>query len=208
MEDILTKEEKEEQKKLKEELKEFCKKEYIKDISYIFKCKNNYYIFKKPTIKTNFCFGHGYNGMSTEEQEKSARNNKYIANTNESYFLKENLKCLLQNLKYLKKFKKEIKKDGKNAKIINDYYNCIIYSFFPLEWYKINENDERQIMFLRSNSYNFNTKDDFKTNIDITLINKTIKAEIIQLKMFKKRLYTYLKKYGLAKLHTWTYLVD
>lgn len=133
---------------------------------------------------------------------------KYIANTDESYFLKENLKCLLQNLKYLKKFKKEIKKDGENAKIVNNYYNCIIYDYFSLEWYKIDENDERQIMFLRSNSYNFNTKDDFKTNIDITLINKTIKAEKIQLKMFKKRLYTYLKKYDLSKLHTWTYLVD
>ena len=27
-------------------------------------------------------------------------------------------------------------------------------------------------------------------------------------KAFIKRLNTYLKKYGLSKLHTWTYLVD
>ena len=25
---------------------------------------------------------------------------------------------------------------------------------------------------------------------------------------FEKRLHTYLKRYGLSKLHTWTYLVD
>lgn len=208
MKDILTKEEKEEQKKLKEELKEFCKKEYIKDISNVFKYKNDYYIFNKPKIETSFCFGYGYNGISTDEQEVTARNNRNIARTDTLYFLKENLKGIFQELIFLNKFKKEIKRDKERAKIKLGYYDFVFYNVIPLNYYKIDENDKRQIMVISSSTCWCSNQDDFKTNIDITLIDKIIKAKKIQIIFFKKRLYSYLKKYGLSKINTWTYLID
>ena len=40
---------------------------------------------------------------------------------------------------------------------------------------------------------------------DIKLILETLEAEKAK---FLKRLNTYLKRYGLSKIHSWTYLVD
>ena len=43
------------------------------------------------------------------------------------------------------------------------------------------------------------------TKEDLLLIIEVYKQQI---ENFKKRLNTYLKRYGLSKLRTWTYLVD
>ena len=43
------------------------------------------------------------------------------------------------------------------------------------------------------------------TKEDLILIIEVYKQQI---ENFKKRLNTYLKRYGLSKLTTWTYLVD
>lgn len=206
----LTKEEREEQKKLKEELKKIIKNDYIKDIAYILKYKNDYYIFNKTNIKTCFCFGYGQNGISNENDEKNAVSDCYFIKSNEAYFLNENLKELREELKKLKRFKNEIKKDGEDAKIKEDF-RSYVFKIHDGKWMKNSKNCAANIKYIEYNQYILNQRtvlNDLKTNIDINLINEIIKIKYLLFGMFKKRLYTYFKKYGLSKLNTWTYLID
>ena len=46
----------------------------------------------KPTIETDFCFGYGMYGVSTDEDYDRAASMERHARTNESYFVQENLK--------------------------------------------------------------------------------------------------------------------
>lgn len=140
------------------------------------------YEIEKPTIETSFCFGHGYCGITSPEDEQRAYACERIARTNEDYFLEENLRDInawieaLQDKKVYKYGRYYGKTEGKLRNI-----TVLSYWQTPSEGMEEISDSERQAL---------------------------IAGYEEEKKRFTKRLKTYLKRYGLSKLKTWTYLVD
>lgn len=150
----------------------------------------------KPSIETHFCFGYGQNGISTEEDYDRANDMMHHADTNEQYFINENLKSIdetIESLKnptavWYKRLHYNGQQEGSALKGISVASDRQIYNYGQPEgtWEgcrecKVLTNQERQAVLT---GY------------------EAVRAS------FVKRLNTYLKRYGLTKLHTWTYLVD
>lgn len=138
--------------------------------------------FDKPTIETRFCFGFGCNGISTSEDVKGACDMAEHARTNEKYFLDENLKGINQKIEAVKNAEKVYIMNYNHRK------NCGYYE------------TEEELMY-----WNKRPEGIEATKEDVELIIKTLENEK---EKFTKRLNTYLKRYGLSKVHSWTYLVD
>ena len=165
---------------------------------YALKFDNNFLCFDKPTIKTRFCFGYGQNGISTEEDYEGARSQKRNMETNQQAFINANLEGLNKSIKDLQEFidnffdKKNTCFSSRYNKIFicKNSYNHLAY----LAWSWDYDNIRNKEMIIRE-----------ATKEDLLLIIEVYKQQI---ENFKKRLNTYLKRYGLSKLRTWTYLVD
>lgn len=161
--------------------------DYIKkECSDVYKTSGGYYIvFEKPRIKKDFCFGHGQNGISTQEEVEIACDNAQYARTNDSYFMEENLKQFNEWVEMLEGQEKlylmpQYYKSTKVACIRSEYY------FHHYEW-------EKEKILDKLSQY------------DIEELKKMVFNEK---EKFVKRLNTYLKRYGLSKINSWTYLVD
>jgi len=153
----------------------------LKSTSEVIETSKGYLIrFEKPSIKTRFCFGHGYNGISTSEDAKRAFDNAEYARTNEQYFINENLEEINDKIKQYEE---------------NDLYYCDIII-----------NQLIKCITTEKCIYHYNDEHVEKVSEqDKELILNTLKSEKAK---FEKRLNTYLKRYGLSKVHSWTYLVD
>lgn len=166
------------------DMQEYCRKK----CSDVFKSKKGYLLeFEKPVIKKNFCFGHGYNGISTQEEVNIACDNARNARTNENYFLEENLERYDEWLKIL---------DSEQS----------LYLFTS---YKKDANVK--IVYLRTAEYLRIypwDKDSIVQELDNEEIEELRQIVLSERAKFVKRLNTYLKKYGLSKINAWTYLVD
>ena len=165
---------------------------------YLLKFGNCFLGFKKPSIQTRFCFGYGQNGISTEEDYEGARSQERNMETNQQVFINANLEDLNKSIKNLQEFIDNFF-DNKNT-CFSARYNKIF----------ICKNSYNHLAYLAwSWDYgNIRNKDDIikeATKEDLLLIIEVYKQQI---ENFKKRLNTYLKRYGLSKLTTWTYLVD
>ena len=161
--------------------------DYVKkECSDVFKTSGGHYIvFEKPSIKKDFCFGHGQNGISTQEEVEIACDNAQYARTNESYFLEENLGQFNEWMEMLEGQEKlylipQHYKPTKVACIRSEYY------FHCYEW-------EKEKIF------------EELSQCDIEELKKMVQSEN---EKFVKRLNTYLKRYGLSKINSWTYVVD
>lgn len=170
----------------------------VKYYEYGLKFDDCFLCFEKPRIETRFCFGYGQNGISTEEDFDRACEQKHFFNTNQQAFIKANLKGLNQSIKDLQDF-------------IDDFFdwkhNCFSWSYNKIF---ICKNSCYHLAYLAwSWDYdNIINKDAIikeATKEDLLLIIEVYKQQI---ENFKKRLNTYLKRYGLSKLTTWTYLID
>lgn len=148
----------------------------------------------KPRIETKFCFGYGLYGRSTEEEYNDAENMRQHAETSKQYFIAENLKGIEETIKDLKDDSFEvytalayIKQDETTktksyhlTRIFNNpEYNPAWWANYK-ELQKMTDADRQKLI--------------------------TAYEEVKQ--QFIKRLNTYLKRYGLSKIDTWTYLVD
>lgn len=180
----------------------YNEKNFDTEHKYIIKLHDNKFImFDTPHIETRFCFGYGYCGISTDEEEKNACEMREYAATNENYFIKENLKKLNSQIEELENY---LKNNISNQRVvIQNYYNKTDIVYYDI------------VIYLESqNKYinNYYTGHDITNNVIRELSNDEIKLLINALNEIKadftKRLNTYLKKYGLSKLHTWTYLSD
>ena len=165
---------------------------------YLLKFGDCFLGFKKPSIQTRFCFGYGQNGISTEEDYEGARSQERNMETNQQVFINANLEGLNKNIKNLQEFIDNFF-DNKNT-CFSARYNKIF----------ICKNSYNHLAYLAwSWDYgNIRNKDDIikeATKEDLLLIIEVYKQQI---ENFKKRLNAYLKRYGLSKLRTWTYLVD
>ena len=166
---------------------DFC----IKKISSIRKLSNGGLItWKKPEINTRFCFG--YMGQSDEGDAQQMAQN---AKKNEDYFLSENLGIFDVTIK---KIKSTLKKNNENKLYIykeysRDYVN--LWGFTVLSFSEFIYQNERKI-------YNDIQE---ASDEDIRII---LEAEKEERAKFEKRLKTYLKRYGLSKVKTWSYWQD
>lgn len=142
------------------------------------------FIFDKPTIQKDFCFGYRLSPEDSNEYDNANNMCSHVKNDNGNYFKEKNLEEF-ENLKKLlqsgKTFYAVISYSGNNINI------CSIYDERTTELYYKNCRKEKLS----------------KTDIDnlIDMIN-------VEEKKFEKRLNTYLKRYGTSKLHTWSYWVD
>lgn len=168
------------------------------------------YAIDNPRIQTRFCFGYGQNGISTQEDYNDACDRMHNADTNENYFIRENLKPLLFALKefetetitseddyYLQRYR------YKKPYIFGNHYGAGTEKMAYVEFI---------------DNYGIPTAEQ-KAEIEKAItkgarpatdneIKQIIAAHKIVIEQFKKRLAAYLKRYGLSKLDTWIYLSD
>ena len=174
-----------------EKMQEYARK----STAYIVELTNGDIIaLDKPRIETRFCFGHGYCGRTTEEDEKRAYNMAEYAATNQEYFINENIKGLEEKIKDLRDTRLKA-------------YTYTAYSGQP-------EKSKLKNYTLASLCYTPEYNPAYYANLkdlkEITMKDRErIAAGLEKVKAdFVKRLNTYLKRYGLTKVRTWTYLSD
>ena len=138
--------------------------------------------FEKPSIKKDFCFGAGQNGVTTTEEWNNANEMVSYARNSEEYFINENMAKYeeLENILnaetvYLNRYNK------------HNYIDCdAISDELPYQdWLRVN--------FIEL------------TQKDVENLKNVIEEEKTK---FMKRLNTYLKKYGLSKVNSWSYISD
>ena len=169
-----------------------------KNYEYALKFDNSFLCFDKPRIQTRFCFGYGLNGVSTQEDFEGARSQERNMETNQQAFINANLEGLNKSVEEIKTFIKQW--IDQEEKFFSSRHNKIF----------ICKNSYDHLAYLAwSWDYdNIRNKDAIikeATKEDLLLIIEVYKQQIENL---KKRLNIYLKRYGLSKLTTWTYLVD
>lgn len=201
--------EKTDQKKLKEKYMDIiCKEVWAntvrmqefarKKCEYVVELSNGTIIdIDKPSIETNFCFGYGMYARSTDEEIASADACAEHAKTNTDYFIKENMKQITDNIAVLQEALAGWK----------EVYTFIKYCGVPdtsnlMGWkccriWENPENDPWQWSNLRT-----------VRKLETEDIQRIIDGYEEVGKRFRKRLQTYLKRYGLSKLNVWTYLRD
>ena len=195
--DILTTPKVDRQKELKEVYRQYIS-EYWKDAKMIDHCmKTAAYIVElengditeidKPNIETSFCFGYGMNGVSYEGDYEEAAETMRAAEKSTEYFISENMRGLNDYIETLKD------ESIRAYKYVHYCGNCNIH-LKGIGFYRYYEAPAS------------NLKDCKELTADERASLLAGYEEVK--KAFKKRLDTYLKKYGLSKLHTWTYLRD
>lgn len=189
--------------KTQKELKELLKNEYeliwendpkmvnycMKKAAYVVEIKTEketYYLeFEKPEIQKEFCFGYGLNGITNAEEMKEALENADTARNSYEWFINANLKQIEESIEFFR--------NEENIVAAPAYYK-----------------HDRKIVSVHSKRTHIN----YYNNLPIIKeLNEQEKQEIINgwevvKQDFMKRLNIYLKRYGLSKVNSWTYLVD
>ena len=174
--------------KLENELKklfgddEWHIKYWMSETSAVVELENNeIHLIQKQKIQTSFCFGYGYCGISDEESENNAYKMANHAKTQESYFINQNLKF----------FDARIKELTENEEV----YTCRKYF-----------DNEKVVEYITRDAYRFE-------NMKVRKLSDTEKEKLLEAyktekAKMEKRLNTYLKRYGLSKIKSWSYLSD
>lgn len=150
---------------------------------------------ERDRLKTSFCFGHGQNGVTTYKDQRDAFRCEEVARTNKDYFISENMEGIREEVAKAKECK-----------------YCYSYTVRPGK-------KEQQLFF---SDYTKETITRYRTELSwlskdqaesLTLIEGDDRDRVVALYEAEeanrlKRVQTYLKRYGLSKLTTWTYLVD
>lgn len=165
-------------------MNEYC----LKKADILIKTSNGFILeIEKPGIEKDFCFGYrlGDDGSEYNEANDAAR----AAKKSVEYFVEQNLEGL----------KKTIEEYSKNDLYYRNHY------------YRQKNNVMKSIEYFRY--YEVPADIQKKEYKEYTPVNEQDKALIIaaykeELKRFSKRLETYLKRYGLSCVRTWSYWVD
>lgn len=165
-------------------MNEYC----LKKADILIKTSNGFILeIEKPGIKKDFCFGYRLGDDGTEYNE--ANDAAKAARKSVEYFVEQNLEGL----------KNTIEEYSKNDLYYHNHY------------YSQKNNVMKSLEYFRY--YEVPTDIQKKEYKEYTPVSEQDKALIIaaykeELKRFLKRLETYLKRYGLSCVHTWSYWVD
>lgn len=165
---------------------EYMKNYYRKEVEQICKIRDGYFLIDKPRIKTSFCFGSGWNGISSLEEDEIANDLANQARTDEDYFLEENLQEINKKVQILED----------SLKLDCDSYDRVVLIKNGLNQYSVVRRKHAEYW---NEEYTEASNEEVKEVLDLHLSVR---------ENFKKRLSTYLKKYGLSKINSWTYLRD
>ena len=165
---------------------DFC----LKKADLLFKTSEGFIVeIEKPSIKKHFCFGYRLGDDGTEYREANAAAS--AARKDVDYFLEENLQDLKRRIENLSK-------ENEDYYFQNHYWkqtNNVMKSLVSFHYWEVPADI---------------SKGEYK---EYTPVNKEARALILaaykeELKRFTKRLETYLKRYGLSCVHTWSYWQD
>lgn len=160
-------------------------------------------IFEKIRLETSFCFGYGFYGVSTVEEDRAAASQAAKMRSDESRFIEENTKRLKEEIAGIRyilacRHHEEVE--------MNYQYDGLELIF-------------RHSGFSGENSHNLTKTawvkrwetiekpEDFRIATDEEAL-QVVEVLEEQLREVTKRCETYLKKYGTSKLNVWTYLRD
>ena len=169
----------------KSEPSSYMKDYYRKVVEQIAKIKDGYLIVDKPRIKTSFCFGFGWNGISSLEEDEIANDLANQARTDEDYFLEQNLQEINNKVEMLQG----------SLELDCDSYDRVVLIKNGLQYSIV----QRKHAEYWGEEYVEASNEEVKRILDLYLSVR---------ENFKRRLSTYLKKYGLTKINSWTYLRD
>lgn len=170
----------------KSEPSSYMKNYYRKEVEQIAEIKEGYLIVDKPRIKTSFCFGSGWNGISSAEEDEIANDLANQARTDEDWFLEENLQEINKKIQILEE----------SLELDCDSYDRVVLVKNGLNQYSVVRRKHAEYW---SEEYVEASNEEVKEILDLYLsVRET----------FKRRLSTYLKKYSLTKINSWTYLRD
>ena len=182
---------------------------YKKDLEFAVKLGNNYLTIDKPRIETHFCFGFGQNGITTDESMKWAGDMAKHARENMNYFIRENLEKL-NHIAYALQYHIIRLRDGwdKAQDFYLRYEDNLPYIYtidtpYLVSYYKYPRVALEFLSYDREQNLNAP-----KVKATAEDLEKILFAYEEVITNFKKRLNTYLKRYGLSKVRSWTYLVD
>jgi len=166
---------------------DFC----VKEADVVFKTEEGFFLeIEKEDIKKDFCFGYSCSRYDTEDFDRANKMADY-AQKSVDYFKEENLKSLNDCINFYS--------DTRNELYFSNHYtnqkNNVLKKVVSFGYW----NEPKDI---------FNKE--FKeyapvSDKDRNLIVDAYKKE---LELFTKRLETYIKKYGLSKVKTWSYWRD
>lgn len=164
---------------------------FRKKVSGLYRLSNGgIFAFEKPSIETSFCFGYSDSAYDTEEYD-NANNMAMHAQTSEEYFLKENLKSLDNAIH-------DIEDKSNDYYIYRDAY-CSqkeplnVWRYACLAGWRLEERKKHLADLTECNE------------TDRKIISNALKHERAK---FEKRLKTYLKRYGMSKVRSWSYWRD
>lgn len=147
--------------------------------------------FETPKINTAFCFG--YSDDMDGKDRKDALNMAEYARANEKYFKNRNLSDLREAIERYEGNDEERWLQPYITHLYRDYGVNIVTIVWLSDW---------------------DAKDSaWQYNNDLTPLKKEDRQLILnaykkELEKFEKRLNTYLKRYGLSKVRSWTYWRD
>lgn len=169
----------------KSEPSSYMKNYYRKEVEQIAEIKDGYLIVDKPRIKTSFCFGSGWNGISSAEEDEIANGLANQARTDEDWFLEQNLQEINNKVEMLQG----------SLELDCDSYDRVVLIKNGLQ-YSIVQRKHAEYWgeeYISPFSWE---------------IEEILSLYLSVRENFKRRLSTYLKKYGLTKINSWTYLRD
>ena len=168
---------------------ESMRKHFEKTISRVVELENGDLIaIEKPGIKKDFCFGYSDSRYDTKDFDR-AQGMAHHARTNQEYFIQQNQKQLIEKIEAFEKWNAFVRthywKAPENTKI-----KCIE---FVDDWKIYNMSDEEKAKLKKLSGYDK---------------QKIIDAYEEERKDFDKRLMSYLKRYGLSNVKSWSYWRD
>ena len=159
------------------------RKHFEKSIDRVIETEKGYLIaIEKKSIEKDFCFGYRLSRYDTEDYDR-AQDAAYTASKSTEYFIEKNLSkfdSIFESLNELDVYTRvKFYNDPKDS-IIRGLEHCRYYDQVGEDWEKISDSDRQAIIA----AYTESKKD------------------------FEKRLQSYLKRYGMSKVNTWTYWMD
>ena len=170
-----------------------------KSTAFVIEHDGALYGIEKPRIETSFCFGYGINGISDSEQEQEAEAMAETAQKSADYFISQNLKIIDEWIERLNEILDDMGKnwaEGSHPR----------YMIATGEKYTGQQEDCKLRYYSIVNTFNEVVHGEICE--DAELVKKLLAGYEEVRADFIKRLNTYLKRYGLSKVKTWSYLRD